>query len=198
MKKVIYLICSLLLGITFSACTIGYGVNNFQAIKTTIGGLEYNEEAKLYYYDNVNDLAKLKNSLFGEYDKLYFNENSLIIITIIDNEKNEYVIERIKNANVAIYKDMINDGELINWTLILEVNGKIKDPQNYYVTFIDRRGHSHAYIKSIIKPTCQEQGYTLYNCECGEKYQNGYVAIVECKYENGKCVWCENTELEFL
>lgn len=35
--------------------------------------------------------------------------------------------------------------------------------------------HSHYYTTSTIQPTCTEQGYTLYSCECGYTYKSSYV-----------------------
>ena len=34
----------------------------------------------------------------------------------------------------------------------------------------------HSYIKTVVEPTCTEQGYTIYKCEtCGETYKDDYV-----------------------
>lgn len=34
--------------------------------------------------------------------------------------------------------------------------------------------HEHAYIDTIIPPTCTEMGYTVHNCDCGETYFSDY------------------------
>lgn len=33
----------------------------------------------------------------------------------------------------------------------------------------------HTYVKSIVKPTCSDEGYTLYKCSCGSNYRTNYV-----------------------
>ena len=35
--------------------------------------------------------------------------------------------------------------------------------------------HTHSYTSSITLPTCTEQGYTTYTCECGDSYVADYV-----------------------
>ena len=35
--------------------------------------------------------------------------------------------------------------------------------------------HEHKYVPNIIAPTCTEQGYTAYICDCGESYTGDYV-----------------------
>ena len=35
--------------------------------------------------------------------------------------------------------------------------------------------HSHAYVSEITAPTCTEQGYTTYTCQCGDSYVDDYV-----------------------
>lgn len=180
-----------------TGCTVGYCINNFQALKLTIDELDYNEDAKLYYYDNVKDLEKLNNDIFTKYDSFYFKDNSLLVITLIDNNLNVYVEEKIKNGTISINREIVLDSELINWTLLLEINDKIPDIENFIVYFNDYEqpfGHNHIYQESIIEATCEEQGYTQYQCECGESYKDNYTEVVECKYENGKCIWCQNLE----
>lgn len=35
--------------------------------------------------------------------------------------------------------------------------------------------HSHSYRETITDPTCTEQGYTTYTCECGDGYVDNYI-----------------------
>lgn len=35
--------------------------------------------------------------------------------------------------------------------------------------------HTHSYTETIVKPTCTEDGYTLYTCECGDSCKEDYV-----------------------
>lgn len=36
--------------------------------------------------------------------------------------------------------------------------------------------HTHSYVEFIISPTCTENGYTLYKCECGEEFKKNIVS----------------------
>ncbi len=35
--------------------------------------------------------------------------------------------------------------------------------------------HEHQYTERVVVPTCEEGGYTVYTCECGETYQDDFV-----------------------
>ena len=35
--------------------------------------------------------------------------------------------------------------------------------------------HVHSYTTQVVEPTCTEQGYTTYVCECGDTYKDNYV-----------------------
>lgn len=194
MKRITCIIIILALSILFSGCTIGYNVNSFQSLNLTIKGLEYSKNPRIYYYDEKNQLDGLSDGVFSKYGKEYFKEDSLIIITIVDEEEISYSLANIKNSRIAIYREKISEGNSINWTLIIDVDGKIKDVSNLYVSFTNKSSHIHSYVKKVINPTCQEQGYIQYQCDCGDNYEDDYTNPVECKYENGKCVWCENEE----
>ena len=39
--------------------------------------------------------------------------------------------------------------------------------------------HEHSYIANVINPTCTEQGYTTYTCDCGDSYVSDYVDALE-------------------
>lgn len=38
--------------------------------------------------------------------------------------------------------------------------------------------HTHQYVSEVIAPTCQEQGYTLHTCSCGDEYKDNYTPVV--------------------
>lgn len=42
--------------------------------------------------------------------------------------------------------------------------------------------HSHNYQKEVVKPTCEEQGYDHYECECGDEYNDNYVDALDHSY----------------
>ena len=38
--------------------------------------------------------------------------------------------------------------------------------------FVTSCGHTHEYEETVVNPTCEDDGYTLYTCkECGDSYQ---------------------------
>ena len=50
--------------------------------------------------------------------------------------------------------------------------------------------HVHDYIGEVTEPTCTEQGYTTYICDCGDSFVGEYVAALGHEYENGACIRC--------
>ena len=55
--------------------------------------------------------------------------------------------------------------------------------------------HSHNYTENVVNPTCTEQGYTEFVCECGEAYKDLYVEALGHTYGEWKVVK-EATETE--
>ncbi|MBQ8320136.1 MAG: leucine-rich repeat protein, partial [Clostridia bacterium] len=39
-------------------------------------------------------------------------------------------------------------------------------------------GHTHEYTAAVTEPTCTEEGYTTYTCECGDSYVDGNTAAL--------------------
>ena len=201
MKKVFNLLSIFLLCFIICSCTTGYGVKHFDAMNKKIDSLEYTKDAKLNYYDDFSKLTQLNNDVFNKYDKIYFKESSLILITLEDNEDIEYTLEGIENGVIAINRNVNIESQMTNWTLLLEVDGKIPDINNFYIHFNTQEkqvGHTHNYQATIITPTCLEQGYTEYVCDCKESYKDNYTDIVECEYENNKCIWCGHEKPDWL
>ena len=51
--------------------------------------------------------------------------------------------------------------------------------------------HEHDYEAVVTAPTCTEQGYITYTCDCGDSYMADYVdATGKHTYENGICTGC--------
>ena len=50
--------------------------------------------------------------------------------------------------------------------------------------------HTHEYTTTIVPPSCIEQGYTLYECSCGDKKIDNFVAVTAHNYVNGVCSVC--------
>ena len=42
----------------------------------------------------------------------------------------------------------------------------------------DEPEHVHEYAETVIEPTCTEQGYTVYTCDCGYSYTDNYVDAI--------------------
>ena len=42
--------------------------------------------------------------------------------------------------------------------------------------------HEHSYTTQVVSPTCTEQGYTIYTCECGENYNDDYINALGHNY----------------
>ena len=50
----------------------------------------------------------------------------------------------------------------------------------------------HSYTTIVIAPTCIEQGYTIYSCECGDTYKDSYIDALGHNYLNNICTECGN------
>ena len=73
------------------------------------------------------------------------------------------------------------------YCVITDVNGHSATSHTVKVSLI----HAHEYHFVLTPPTCTEQGYTTYTCECGDSYVDDYVeATGEHSYENGVCIGC--------
>ena len=60
----------------------------------------------------------------------------------------------------------------------------------YFCNELEGEEHTHSYNAVITEPTCTEQGYTTYVCECGDSYISDYVPATghDCLY--GVCSVC--------
>ncbi len=52
------------------------------------------------------------------------------------------------------------------------------------ITFLTGCGHKHSYVATVTSPTCTEQGYTTYTCECGESYVDNVNALGHDKQQH--------------
>ena len=43
--------------------------------------------------------------------------------------------------------------------------------------------HTHSYTVRVIKPSCENSGYTLYECSCGDSYADSYVDALGHNYK---------------
>ena len=50
--------------------------------------------------------------------------------------------------------------------------------------------HTHNYAENIATPTCENQGYTTFTCECGDSYVGDYVDALGHDYVDNACTIC--------
>ena len=50
------------------------------------------------------------------------------------------------------------------------------------------------YTSAVTAPTCTEQGYTTYTCDCGHSYQDDFVNTLDHSWKNGSCEVCGTPE----
>ena len=50
------------------------------------------------------------------------------------------------------------------------------------ISDIGQSEHQHDYSSVVTTPTCTEQGYTTYTCECGDSYVDDYVEAIDHSY----------------
>ena len=55
---------------------------------------------------------------------------------------------------------------------------------------IPKLEHNHQYSTVVTAPTCTEEGYTTYTCECGHSYIDGKIAPLGHNYVDGVCSRC--------
>ena len=48
-------------------------------------------------------------------------------------------------------------------------------------------GHEHEYVPTVTAPTCTEQGYTTWNCSCGDSYVDSYVSELGHTWTDATC-----------
>ncbi len=63
-------------------------------------------------------------------------------------------------------------------------------PNNATIHYNSTGPHTHDYESVLTQPTCTEQGYTTYTCECGDSYVEDYVNATGHSYKNGVCDVC--------
>ena len=58
--------------------------------------------------------------------------------------------------------------------------------------------HEHSYTAVVTAPTCTEQGYTTYTCECGDSYVADYVDALGHEYADGVCTRCGEEDPDYV
>ncbi len=138
MKNVIKIFLLFFLTLNLIACDTGYSVETLGTIKTKtpVGKLEYSEEPKLYYFESNEDLI-LKTNEFLQYDDGWFDNNSLLIVTLMDSNENTYSMNDIMNGNIGINREINSYDKDTYVILTLKIKGRMKDVESHVVNFLD-------------------------------------------------------------
>lgn len=146
------------------------------------------------YPEYVQDGKKLKSLLSDLYpsESLYASILcSMLDDGVVDEIKGRDIIDKLTFTNLSSrieakhgYAQKYIDGCLSIWANAFGIKivvGQelpkivpIKKP-NKKEKEIDATIHTHKYKTIKIAPTCTEQGYTLYRCDCGYEYKNNFV-----------------------
>lgn len=222
-KKILSLIILFQLTLFMSGYGCGkyvfYKIDEIYVLEQELDGFEYIdlnetndlymvalENNQIYYFESLDDLKQINNYFFDNYDDNFFLTHNLVIITVKDERGNSFEqgpenYEEILlfYRRIHIYEDpTLKDTELTYFTIVLEVK---KEYRNFSIEMINSKinhpinTHNHEWFKFVFEPTCQLTGYTLYTCYCGKSYKDDYKTAVDCKYENGKCIWCGKEEI---
>lgn len=146
------------------------------------------------YPEYVQDGKKLKSLLSDLYpsESLYASILcSMLDDGIVDEIKGKDAIDKLTFTNLSSqieakhgYAQKYIDGCLSIWAnafgikivvgqelpKIVPINKPNKKEKEINLTL-----HTHRYKTTRIAPTCTEQGYTLYRCDCGYEYKNNFV-----------------------
>ena len=71
-------------------------------------------------------------------------------------------------------------------------------PESVVFSKTEVEQHTHTYTSVVTAPTCTEQGYTTYTCECGNSYVDSYVDAAGHTYEKGICCKCGSAVSPYL
>ena len=94
-----------------------------------------------------------------------------------------------------------NKNQTVNWangqdivfSNIGTASHPMKDMKLDYLQ-IWENGHVHSYDSVVTLPTCTEQGYTTYTCDCGDSYVDNYTEATGHSYASGVCPSCGDTK----
>ena len=63
---------------------------------------------------------------------------------------------------------------------------------------ISKQEHSHSYKKTITDPTCMEEGYTTYTCDCGDTKVEDKVPALDHMFFDGICIVCGDKDPAYV
>jgi len=112
------------------------------------------------------------------------------LATIFITNKTTYIGQAAFNECDNL-KDVYYNGTSEDWdkTTIESANNCLLEATIHF----GYDAHYHIYNKEVKEPTCTEQGYTTYSCECGDSYIDDYV---EAKHNfiGGICSNCKTVQ----
>ena len=124
--------------------------------------------------------------------------------------QNNGIIEN--NRLLLTQGDLINDGQITvnaDSEFVVQEHGYVKN--NGTVTAygnIVQLGtwegndavvpHTHTYTEEVTPPTCTEQGYTTFTCECGDSYQGKFEPAKKHKFQEGVCTVCGDEDPDYV
>ena len=95
-------------------------------------------------------------------------------------------------ATGAMEKMFIPGGVLVNFTLTVNADGSLT------LRYTTGQAHTHSYEKAVTAPTCTEDGYTTYTCQCGDSYVADSVAALGHDYVDGICSRCGAEDPDYV
>lgn len=119
----------------------------------------------------------------------YSFSRSLTLTSVIIPLSVENIREHAFYIFYATLSDVYYKGSNSDWNKInIERNYALDDAEIHF------NYCEHSYVTSVTPPTCTEQGYTTYTCECGDSYVSDYVDAAHL-YVDGICSVCYAVEI---
>ena len=113
-----------------------------------------------------------------KYELSLVSEKEILYITMIGGDTVSY---EIGDTSIVYCQWGEWDGDVIPLSFFPISVGKttvtvyIKDTNKSIQIDVEVIKHTHDYNNTIVNPSCTEQGYTLYSCDCGYSYRDDYV-----------------------
>ena len=180
----------------FHECKNLVTVDNYSPnFKVSAGSEEYGELCK-----NATNVTN-----FREYVVKYYFENEDGIY--VENEEFKTINYAPIGEVVTVSEEVYGNYYFVPSASITQIT--INDAESYNV--LKLYYNPHKFVPTVIAPTCNEKGYTVYNCGCGDSYidETSYVDAVGHTFTNyvpnndatcfndgtktAKCVRCDVT-----
>ncbi|MBQ3523160.1 MAG: leucine-rich repeat domain-containing protein [Clostridia bacterium] len=171
-------------GVTSIGTYAFYGCSNLSDVKigdgvTTIGERAFEYCRGLNTVTIGNGVTTIEKYAFKECTGL---TSVIIPVSVTDMDSGAFY----KCSGITdVYYEGTEEQWIDNIILFSPDNALIgvKIPFNKDVT-IHFNYHIHKYNSVVSEPTCTEQGYTTYTCECGESYIDNYVDATGHSYDS--------------